>query len=169
MTASDLRLTPYHFRDRDAREVDMVLERDDGMIAGIEVKAGATVYPPISLGCERWPKLAEIASHSAWCSTTARMSCRSEKDWRPRPCPVCGIERTCEVRRRGLDGRPTSDCLSFLAGTARRSPFSSRRHEEFAGHHGSPLSVWPEDYALFIKCSISLIAELGIFHPAKEI
>ncbi|WP_289297938.1 ATP-binding protein [uncultured Reyranella sp.] len=43
MTASDLRLTPYHFRDRDAREVDIVLERDDGMIAGIEVKASATV------------------------------------------------------------------------------------------------------------------------------
>lgn len=43
MTASDLHLTPYHFRDRDAREVDLVLERDDGMIAGIEVKAGATV------------------------------------------------------------------------------------------------------------------------------
>ena len=42
-TASDLRLTPYHFRDRDMREVDIVLERDDGMIAGIEVKASATV------------------------------------------------------------------------------------------------------------------------------
>lgn len=43
MTVSDLRLTPYHFRDRDTREVDIVLERDDGMIAGIEVKASATV------------------------------------------------------------------------------------------------------------------------------
>lgn len=43
MTASDLRLTPYHFRDRDMREVDIVLERDDGMIAGIEVKTSATV------------------------------------------------------------------------------------------------------------------------------
>lgn len=43
MTASDLRLSPYHFRDRDMREVDIVLERDDGMIAAIEVKASATV------------------------------------------------------------------------------------------------------------------------------
>ena len=43
MTASDLRVTPHHFRDRDMREVDIVLERDDGMIAGIEVKASATV------------------------------------------------------------------------------------------------------------------------------
>ncbi|MCY4609246.1 MAG: ATP-binding protein [bacterium] len=43
MTASDLQLTPYHFRDQGMREVDIVLERDDGMIAGIEIKASATV------------------------------------------------------------------------------------------------------------------------------
>ena len=43
MTASDQRLAAYHFRDRQMREVDIVLERDDGTIAGIEVKAGATV------------------------------------------------------------------------------------------------------------------------------
>ncbi len=43
MTASDLRLAAYHFRDREMREVDIVLERDDGRIAGIKVKAGATV------------------------------------------------------------------------------------------------------------------------------
>ncbi|MFO1079568.1 MAG: ATP-binding protein [Reyranellaceae bacterium] len=43
MTASDLRLTPHHFRDRDGREVDIVLERDDGTVAGVEVKASATV------------------------------------------------------------------------------------------------------------------------------
>ncbi|RJT31479.1 ATP-binding protein [Mesorhizobium waimense] len=43
MTGSDLRLTPHHFRDQQMREVDIVLERDDGMIAGIEIKASATV------------------------------------------------------------------------------------------------------------------------------
>lgn len=43
MTASDLRLTPHHFRERVGREVDIVTERDDGLIAGIEVKASATV------------------------------------------------------------------------------------------------------------------------------
>ncbi len=43
MTATDLRVTAHHFRDRDGREVDVVLERDDGMIVGIEVKASATV------------------------------------------------------------------------------------------------------------------------------
>ncbi|MCY3703783.1 MAG: ATP-binding protein [Rhodospirillales bacterium] len=43
VAASDLQLTPYYFRDQQMREVDIVLERDDGMIAGIEVKASATV------------------------------------------------------------------------------------------------------------------------------
>jgi uncharacterized protein len=43
MTVADLRLTPWYFRDHKQREVDIVLERDDGMIAGIEVKASATV------------------------------------------------------------------------------------------------------------------------------
>jgi predicted AAA+ superfamily ATPase len=43
MTGSDLRLTPYHFRDQQMHEVDIVLERDDGMIVGIEVKPAATV------------------------------------------------------------------------------------------------------------------------------
>ena len=43
MTTSNLRRTPHHFRDRDMREVDIVLERDDGLIAEIEVQASATV------------------------------------------------------------------------------------------------------------------------------
>ena len=33
----------YHFRDRDGVEVDIVMERGAGMLAGIEVKAAATV------------------------------------------------------------------------------------------------------------------------------
>lgn len=33
----------YHFRDKDGVEVDIVLERGAGEVAGVEVKAGATV------------------------------------------------------------------------------------------------------------------------------
>jgi uncharacterized protein len=33
----------YHYRDRDRREVDVVLERRDGRIVGVEVKAAASV------------------------------------------------------------------------------------------------------------------------------
>lgn len=43
MSAFDLRLTPYHFRNQQMHEVDIVLERDDGMVVGIEVKSSATV------------------------------------------------------------------------------------------------------------------------------
>ncbi|WP_233559781.1 DUF4143 domain-containing protein [Oleomonas cavernae] len=43
MTGADSRLRLYHFRDQQLNEVDLLLERDDGMIAGIEVKASATV------------------------------------------------------------------------------------------------------------------------------
>jgi predicted AAA+ superfamily ATPase len=32
----------FHFRDRDGREVDLVLERRDGSVVGIEAKASAT-------------------------------------------------------------------------------------------------------------------------------
>lgn len=34
----------YHFRDRDGFEVDIVLERDGRRVAGVEVKAAATVF-----------------------------------------------------------------------------------------------------------------------------
>lgn len=40
---ADERPTVHHFRDRDGREVDLVLEFRDGSIVGIEVKASATV------------------------------------------------------------------------------------------------------------------------------
>jgi predicted AAA+ superfamily ATPase len=56
MTWSDLRLTPYHFRDQQMHEVDIVLERDDRMVVGIEVRASASVTASDFLGLR---KLAE--------------------------------------------------------------------------------------------------------------
>lgn len=35
----------FHYRDRESREVDVVLERRDGSIAGVEVKAAASATP----------------------------------------------------------------------------------------------------------------------------
>jgi hypothetical protein len=92
MAASDLRLTPHHFRDRDMRGVDIVLERDDGMIMGIEAKASATVKVSDFGGSGLWPRLAEIASLSASSSMTTRMSYHSATAWRRRHCRVCGPE-----------------------------------------------------------------------------
>lgn len=33
----------YHYRDREKREVDLIVERDDGALLGIEIKAAATI------------------------------------------------------------------------------------------------------------------------------
>ncbi len=41
----DARLSFHHFRDKDGIEVDLVVERDAGAIAGVEVKASGTVRP----------------------------------------------------------------------------------------------------------------------------
>ena len=94
MTASDLRLMPHHFRDRDMREVDIVLERDDGMIAGIEVKASATVKSGDFAGLRA---LAEACGDRfafgvvLYDNTDVR--CRLAAGWWRRHCPVCGIKR----------------------------------------------------------------------------
>ncbi len=42
---SDTQYRMHHYRDRDQLEVDFVVEDEEGRIAGIEVKAGATVTP----------------------------------------------------------------------------------------------------------------------------
>jgi len=56
--ASQRAYAAYHFRDHQQKEVDVVLERDDGAIAGVEVKASATVGPGDFAGLRR---LAEAA------------------------------------------------------------------------------------------------------------
>lgn len=41
-TVAQTRTTLHHYRDRDGREVDLILERPDGTVVGIEVKATST-------------------------------------------------------------------------------------------------------------------------------
>ena len=43
LTWSDTLATLHHYRTRDGEEVDAVIERQDGQIVGIEVKAARTV------------------------------------------------------------------------------------------------------------------------------
>jgi predicted AAA+ superfamily ATPase len=40
----------YHYRDRDQREVDLIIERRDGTIIAIEIKAAASINPRDSRG-----------------------------------------------------------------------------------------------------------------------
>ncbi|MFO1087625.1 MAG: ATP-binding protein [Reyranellaceae bacterium] len=58
-TWSDSPLSLFHFRDPEGREVDIVLEADDGTVAGIEIKANATVTPADFAGLR---KLAQAAA-----------------------------------------------------------------------------------------------------------
>lgn len=44
LTWTDREVTVHHYRDKDQHEVDLVLERDDGAIVGVEIKASATVH-----------------------------------------------------------------------------------------------------------------------------
>jgi predicted AAA+ superfamily ATPase len=39
----DSRCSLYHYRDRDKREIDFIVEREDGAMMGIEVKSGHNV------------------------------------------------------------------------------------------------------------------------------
>lgn len=41
--ASETEHTLFHYRDREQREIDFVIEREDGALLGIEVKAGSAV------------------------------------------------------------------------------------------------------------------------------
>jgi uncharacterized protein len=45
LAASDLGATLYFYRDRDGREIDFLLERRNGQVVAIEVKATSTVSP----------------------------------------------------------------------------------------------------------------------------
>ncbi len=47
------RISFFHYRDKDQREVDIVLENDAGDIVGIEVKAAASVKTSDFRGLER--------------------------------------------------------------------------------------------------------------------
>jgi predicted AAA+ superfamily ATPase len=52
------RISAHHFRDKNDREVDLVLESARGDVVGIEVKASATVRPQDFKGLERLKRLA---------------------------------------------------------------------------------------------------------------
>ncbi|WP_235629079.1 DUF4143 domain-containing protein, partial [Mycobacterium tuberculosis] len=41
--ATELEVDLYHFRDRDGREIDCILQTPDSRVVGVEVKASATV------------------------------------------------------------------------------------------------------------------------------
>ncbi len=60
-------MTFFHFRDKDGYEVDIVIERGARAVAGVEVKASATVTPADLRGLRKLQKAAGGPVHR-WCS-----------------------------------------------------------------------------------------------------
>jgi len=56
---NDAPLAFYHFRDKDGTEVDIVLEQGARQLAGIEIKAAATVFSSDFKGLKRLKDTAE--------------------------------------------------------------------------------------------------------------
>ena len=46
--AGDGRYELFHYRDREKREIDFLIEREDGVLLGIEIKAGSAISKMIS-------------------------------------------------------------------------------------------------------------------------
>ncbi len=54
----DMQTEFFHFRDKDGAEVDIVIEQPSGLVAGVEIKAAATVKPTDFRGLRRLKKAA---------------------------------------------------------------------------------------------------------------
>ena len=48
--ASDGRYELFHYRDREKREIDFLIEREDNALLGIEIKETTPIHPDIVLG-----------------------------------------------------------------------------------------------------------------------
>jgi hypothetical protein len=56
----------FHYRDRDGREVDLVLERRDGSVIGVEVKTAASVSSGDFRGLRFEDRLAAVSLSGLW-------------------------------------------------------------------------------------------------------
>jgi uncharacterized protein len=50
--AGDGRYELFHYRDREKREIDFLIEREDNALLGIEIKAGSAIGKKISTICD---------------------------------------------------------------------------------------------------------------------
>ena len=65
----------YHFRDRNQHEVDIVLERANGNIIGVEVKASASVNPQDFRACQSWQNFLARHLSKVFCFIPVRRYC----------------------------------------------------------------------------------------------
>jgi uncharacterized protein DUF4143 len=80
----------FHFRDRDGREVDVVLEARDGRVAGVEVKAANTVTAHDFRGLQLLQDKLGDRFVGGLCFTRAEMPSPSARAWLPSRSPLSG-------------------------------------------------------------------------------
>jgi predicted AAA+ superfamily ATPase len=80
----------FHFRDKDGVEVDLVIEQRNRSLAGVEVKAAATVTAADSPACASSRRQWESASLPAWCCMTVKRARVSAMACTRCRCACCG-------------------------------------------------------------------------------
>ena len=86
----ELPLEFYHYRDKDQAEVDIVIEQGAIAVAGVEVKAAATVTPSDFRACASLRGLPANGLPPGWCSTTGRLPPVSAAGCLPCQFAPCG-------------------------------------------------------------------------------
>ena len=115
-------LSFFHFRDRDDFEVDIVIERGARELAGVEVKAAATVRAGDFRGLRKLKEAPDDASPAVSCSTTARPARASVTVCSPCQSGRCGkprIERTPVAGSRSSAWILNKPAITYLPGPAR--------------------------------------------------
>ena len=82
-----------HFRDKDGVETDIVIEQASGTVAGVGVKAAATVSRADFRGLRKLEKAAGDRFARAWCSMTAKPASPSAIVFTRCRYPGCGKRR----------------------------------------------------------------------------
>lgn len=83
----------FHYRTKDKKEVDAVIETPDGRVIGVEVKAGATVRTEDLAGLRNLAVTSVIGSSPATCSTPGSRRCRSARRSGHCRWKRCGVSR----------------------------------------------------------------------------
>ena len=95
----------HHFRDKDGAEVDIVLERGARELAGIEVKAAATVTASDFRGLRKLRKPPASASRQGLCCTTAKAPWDLGTAFLPFRFVHCGRRHEGATKKRKYDAQ----------------------------------------------------------------
>lgn len=115
----------FHYRDRDGREVDVVLERRDGSVVAVEVKAAASASPADFRGLRHLRDKLGDRFKAGVLLTPGRAPCRSATGWPRSRSADCGPRDV--VIRTSIRRNPLPSSLPYLGDLT--APERARAHE----------------------------------------